>query len=1027
MPLKRVRCLKLELLWIVLAALAAGPARAQIEGTVTTTGCEGPAFDTGCSLAELLSIGGNGQTGSIAIEIMREVDLPVVVVFDRFVATTVAFGTPETDFNGIEVALWRHVFNGVQLRLIDRITGVGREEWRVVGDADGISNAKTDVINYRVRALDPATLEPSPRRLTSVGVYLDEGAPRASEGFVRMDVYDSITGSGVFIFLQDGLAQGFPSGNEIRGGDGIRPHQPVSELTVVKEVRLDAADREANLAEIDRIVQMHTVTFDREPVCNPAITDNEEIVRIICDPREGQTIPLGVGAEPRFVGTGVEFGTVSPTGNDKSWNIVGPPDPPPSEPPAEPPPDWFGAVWPLDDLFPTVEGLNFNLLGGFSSDGGQLVFGETTQSLVTGALIGQTAQVLGLVSGEAATILETGDSIDRGAEGVFVVQRILEVDMGTDGRVYLTAELATPAAAVVQAIVTVDTSSMVDDGTVPIVGVLLPGDTVPTPTGPQQIDNPNILYVSGTTDFVLWASFAGQSSTLLRGPPVADADNVVLSRSGDPLSGNDDSFLYAMSTEGGLNGVGDAAFIGTRQTFSPGAPQQFDSCVFLVPADANSIEPLACTGDSPLVLILNVGLFDIGGVISAATIDPGDGSFDVGLFEFSTPGAALESLLGAGEPLTIGPETREIAEVRLDAHGARSDGAVTVAVRFADASESVVILAPTPVVPFVTVPDLLGVARDDVAAFLAPADLTVGDITTVSSDLPRDRVASQAPAAGALVPAGTAVSVAISVGPAFVVPDVVGMDQGAAEAAIVTAQLFVGQVTMQSSDSVPAGAVIATSPMAGVIPEFGPYVDLVVSSGPQQVIVPLVLNFPEEAAVADLVAAGFTVIIERIVRTDVEPGIVEFQLPSAGQLVAAGTAVRLQVSAEPDRVTVPNVVGQLDFVVGPILFANDLVGGTATRVTSLGAPLYTVLEQSPVAGTDVAEGSTVDYVIVVPAGDIDGDRDIDVDDINAILAARNQPAAGSNDPRDMNGDGRITVNDARAARVSCTRPGCARQ
>ncbi len=61
----------------------------------------------------------------------------------------------------------------------------------------------------------------------------------------------------------------------------------------------------------------------------------------------------------------------------------------------------------------------------------------------------------------------------------------------------------------------------------------------------------------------------------------------------------------------------------------------------------------------------------------------------------------------------------------------------------------------------------------------------------------------------------------------------------------------------------------------------------------------------------------------------------------------------------------------------------------------------------------------------LPSGDVDGDGDIDRDDILELMAARNTPADGPDDPRDLDGDGMITVLDARKCVLLCTRPRCA--
>jgi uncharacterized repeat protein (TIGR01451 family) len=60
-----------------------------------------------------------------------------------------------------------------------------------------------------------------------------------------------------------------------------------------------------------------------------------------------------------------------------------------------------------------------------------------------------------------------------------------------------------------------------------------------------------------------------------------------------------------------------------------------------------------------------------------------------------------------------------------------------------------------------------------------------------------------------------------------------------------------------------------------------------------------------------------------------------------------------------------------------------------------------------------------------PVCDVDGDGNVDLADISLIIQARNTPASGSDDPRDWDGDGLITVLDARGCVVQCTNPRCA--
>ncbi len=71
-------------------------------------------------------------------------------------------------------------------------------------------------------------------------------------------------------------------------------------------------------------------------------------------------------------------------------------------------------------------------------------------------------------------------------------------------------------------------------------------------------------------------------------------------------------------------------------------------------------------------------------------------------------------------------------------------------------------------------------------------------------------------------------------------------------------------------------------------------------------------------------------------------------------------------------------------------------------------------------GTLTWDSATCDYFFVC---DLDEDGDIDISDIQPIFQARNllvQPG----DPRDFDGDGIVTVNDARSCMLACTKPAC---
>ena len=199
-----------------------------------------------------------------------------------------------------------------------------------------------------------------------------------------------------------------------------------------------------------------------------------------------------------------------------------------------------------------------------------------------------------------------------------------------------------------------------------------------------------------------------------------------------------------------------------------------------------------------------------------------------GVFQSSSPGWSY--VPGAGET-----GTRTVRLVVSDGSPLSPDTIETRVVRLLDE---------------VLVPDVVGLPQLAAEDGIVAARLIVGGVSSENSDtVPAGDVIRQDPAGGSVVLAGSAVSLVISLGPAdVVVPDVVGLPQGAAEGAIVGANLVVGAVSTENSDTVPAGDVISQNPGGGSSVPPGTVVDLVISIGPADVVVPDVTGLPQGAA-----------------------------------------------------------------------------------------------------------------------------------------------------------------------------------
>ena len=131
-------------------------------------------------------------------------------------------------------------------------------------------------------------------------------------------------------------------------------------------------------------------------------------------------------------------------------------------------------------------------------------------------------------------------------------------------------------------------------------------------------------------------------------------------------------------------------------------------------------------------------------------------------------------------------------------------------------------------------PAFVGLDISSAEAQAATLGLTITVSGTEESSLPPDQIISQDPPAGTSVPAGTEITVVTARGAVAVpVPDLRGMTELEATAAITAAQLTLGTRTEAFDPSVPIGSIVTQDPRPGVIVAPQAPIDIVVSKGPE--------------------------------------------------------------------------------------------------------------------------------------------------------------------------------------------------
>jgi beta-lactam-binding protein with PASTA domain len=196
----------------------------------------------------------------------------------------------------------------------------------------------------------------------------------------------------------------------------------------------------------------------------------------------------------------------------------------------------------------------------------------------------------------------------------------------------------------------------------------------------------------------------------------------------------------------------------------------------------------------------------------------------------------------------------------------------------------------------VRVPEVDGQAVSAAERTLAGAGFRSSVTDQPNTTVAAGDVISTNPAAGSSAPKNATVTMFVSSGAAMVVvPAVVGDDAATAASALESAGLQ-WTVSNQSSPSVQLGSVISTSPAAGASVAPGTTVTMFVSTGPSMVEVPDVDGLSQDAAVAELQAAGFQTNVESEPSTSVPAGDVITTSGTGGSQEPEGSTVTVVVS-----------------------------------------------------------------------------------------------------------------------------------
>ncbi|MCU0626532.1 MAG: PASTA domain-containing protein [Gemmatimonadaceae bacterium] len=198
------------------------------------------------------------------------------------------------------------------------------------------------------------------------------------------------------------------------------------------------------------------------------------------------------------------------------------------------------------------------------------------------------------------------------------------------------------------------------------------------------------------------------------------------------------------------------------------------------------------------------------------------------------------------------------------------------------------------------------------------------------------------------------------------VPNVVGLLYDDAKARLQQAGFDAAEGETLTHPTAPRGSVLGQLPEPGALEARGATITLDVSLGPKRGTVPDLVGMSRAEAERALQSAGFDLgaVTERI---DQRPrGEIVASTPAVGTSVLQPASVAIVVSAGPDALSMPDLIGMPAEEALSIIGQVGLVAGSAQADSSSTQPEGSVARQSPRAGALVPPGTTVTLTISRP-------------------------------------------------------------